>query len=694
MATYALKPWLVQFGAGLEVQSFVSPFDDGSSYEAEIPAAQGKRCLGWHGEWLLMRDDATAGCFLLHLASHRTVHLPPLPDPPGPGESSALALASETAPPDCTVVLSVHESRWLLHCRPGDTEWGRLSEFEGDDGVDFLDGAAIAQGRRVYVTTMGGVVAVLDATPSSPVPRVESSGATTLPPTCPTHMRTTTHLLLESQGDIIFCVRLYLQPHGRQRRVVDVDIHVKRRAEDTWESVDTIGGRAVFIGGRNSCLVSDAARAKLQPNCIHVLGMPRDGGIPLYTIVLDDMSIRCKLVQGSFDAGGDEAYWAVPICFEQEEPSKDTTSCEVSGAKLGEKQGDQNASSTSLWSSLPRDLLELIVQEVTFMDSLRLPAVCKGWSGLTRSTSTPIHDAKSPLLLTTRSRTQCRFATFNPMTGKMYDLGIYISSGDPEPQVLRCSKRGWVLVTEGDGCVSVMNPLKGLIVYLPPMDNDFFSGITFVSEAGSPDFMVVCVSDWRGLGTTTVRTWRNDDEDWTVTEFEYDVPFLFPTASHNPVLFEGEFYCLGTDGRLGVFNPNKMTWRVLAKPEPLYDENTMEQNEQRYLVVWKGQLVAIFTVPHGGPMRTFRLDRSQMAWSELEDLSDAVLFFDSRDALARPAIRDDLGNRIYVQSFAETNDGASNAVFYSVKIRQYCPAFYGNIEPVNAIWFEPNLQDL
>ncbi|CAN6313741.1 unnamed protein product [Urochloa humidicola] len=685
MSTYALKPWLVQLGAVLEVQSFVCPFDDGSSYEAEIPeTAQGKRCLGWHGEWLLMREDATAGCFLLHLASHRTVHLPPLPDPPGPGESSfALALASETAsPPDSTVVLSVREDRWLLHCRPGDTEWGRLSVFPGDDDVlDFLDGAAIAHGTRVYVTTMGGAVAVLDATPSSPVPRVESSDAT-LPPTCPTHLRTTSHLLLESSQGDIFCVRLYLQPHGRlQRRVVDVDIHVKRRSEDTWESVDGIGGRAVFIGGHNSSLVSDAARAKLQPNCIHVLGMPRDGGIPLYTIVLDDMSIRCKLVQGSFDAGGDEAYWAIPICFEQES-SKDSTSCEVSGAKLGEKQGGQNASSTSLWSSLPRDLLELIVQEVTFMDSLRLPAVCKGWSGLTRST--PIHDAKSPLLLTTRARTQGRLATFNPMTGKKYDLGIYISSGDPEPQVLRCSQRGWVLVTEGDGYVSLMNPLKGLIVYLPPMDNDYFSGITFVSEPGSPDFMVVCVSDWRGLGTTTVRTWRNDDEDWTVTEFEYDVPFLFPTASHNPVLFEGEFYCLGRDGRLGVFNPNKMTWRVLAKPEPLYDANTMEQNEQRYLVVWKGQLIAIFT-----PMHTFRLDRSQMAWSELEDLSDAVLFLDSRDALARPATRDDLGNRIYVQRFTETDDGASNAVFYSVKKCQYCPAFYGNIEPVNAIWFEP-----
>jgi hypothetical protein len=384
--------------------------------------------------------------------------------------------------------------------------------------------------------------------------------------------------------------------------------------------------------------------------------------------------------------------------FEQQESSKDNNA----GAKLEEEEEEQRVHKDSRdddddhvvspWSSLPRDLLELIVQEVTFVDYLRLPSVCKGWSGLTRSRSTPIHDAKSPLLLTSRARTQGRLATFDPKTGKKYDLGIYVRSGDPKPQVLRCSNRGWVLVTEGDDYVYMMNPLKGVILHLPLTDKHYLNGVTIISEPGSPDFMVVCVSNWRGR-TMTARTWRNDDEVWTVTKPEHqEEEFFFPMASHNPVSFDGEVYYLGRDGRLGVFNPNKMTWRVLAKPEPLYDEISMDQNEQCYLVVWKQQLIAIFTVPHGEPMRTFRLDRSQMAWSELKDLSDVVLFMDCRNVLARPATRGQLGNRVYVQSFAQTDGGAPTAVFYSVKKRQYCPAFYGNnIEPVNSIWFEPNL---
>ncbi|KAL6867285.1 hypothetical protein ACP4OV_015309 [Aristida adscensionis] len=696
---FATKPWVVQLGANAgPTRSFVNPFD-GASYEAAVPAAQGKRCLGWHGEWLLMLDGAATECFLLHFASQRRVDLPPLPEPPDPDECFAFALSGGAAPPDCTVVLSVRGDRRLRHCRPGDTGWGRLGVFDGmDDELDPMfeedshSGAVVGHGGRVHLTTRCDMVGVLDAA-SSEAPRVESND-TTLPATCPLHHHIGRHLV-ESRGDI-FYVRLYIQHRGRQRKVVNVDVHVKERPKDSWESVESIGGRAIFIGGHNSAVVTNVAEAGLQPNRIHVLGLPCDDGTPLYTISLDGMiSIGCRLLQGLPGEGGDHAYWVVPTwyCFEHESSTKDNAgvvSCETSGS-AGQEHGDEpDAVSTSSWSDLPGDLLELIVQEVSFLDALRLRAVCRDWSSVTPR---PIQDAKSPLLLTTRARTEGGLATFDPMTGRKYDLGFYIHTGDPEPQALRCSRQGWVLLTEGEYCLMLVNPLKGLFVDLPPMDNHFFSGITFLSVPGSPDFMVVCVSDWRGLGTTTVRTWRHGQEDWTVTEFEYDVPFLFRTGSHNPVLLDDELYCLGKDGRLGVFNPSTLAWRILAKPLPLYDEIGMEKNEHCYLAEWKGQLIAIFTVPHGEPIRMFKLDRSQREWSVLEDLADAVLFLDGRDALAKPATRKDLGNRIYLQRFCET-DVATHAVYYSVGSRRYCPGFYGNTEPVNAIWFEPKLRDL
>ncbi|KAL6645018.1 hypothetical protein ACP70R_016626 [Stipagrostis hirtigluma subsp. patula] len=657
---FMAKPWFVQFSANPgPTRAFLNPFD-GSSYTAVIPAAQGKRCLGWHGEWLLMLDDVTMECFLLHLASQHKVYLPPLLELPGSDESFVFALSSEAAPPDCTVVLSVREDRWLQYCRPGDKEWGRLSVFEGmdsdDDLVEFdsLSGAIVGHGGKVHVTTRRDIVVVVDAT--SKTPRVESNYIM-LSPTCPLHHWIGRHLVV-SCGDI-FYVRLYLQPYGRRhRKVVNVDIHVKEHCKDSWESVESIGDRAIFIGGHNSCVVTSTAGARLEPNRIHALGLPHDG----------------------------------TFRFEQESSTDngDVVSSE-GGAEPGEDNGDETKSRqavpSTLWSSLPADLLELIVQKVSFLDSLRLQAVCRGWS---RLASKPIQNAKSPLLLIAQGRTEASLITFDPMTGKKYELGVYISSRDPEPQVLRCSRHGWVLITEGEYCLFLMNPLKGLVLHLPPMDNHFFNGITFLSSPGSPDFMVVCVSDWRGLGTTTVRTWQPKNEDWIVTEFEYDVSF--PMAYHNPVLFEDELYCLGRDGSLGVFNPSNMTWKVLAKPEPIYDDIEMEQNEHCCLVEWTGQLIAIFTAPRGEPIRMFKLDRSQMAWLELDDLAGAVLFLDSRDALARPAAREHLGNKIYLQSFTE-DDGAALATCYSLETRQYCPAFYGKTEPINAVWFEPNLQD-
>jgi hypothetical protein len=57
----------------------------------------------------------------------------------------------------------------------------------------------------------------------------------------------------------------------------------------------------------------------------------------------------------------------------------------------------------------------------------------------------------------------------------------------------------------------------------------------------------------------------------------------------------------------------------------------------------------------------------------------AEMFFLARTATRR----DDIGNNVYVQSFAETDHAAATAVFWIV--------FYGIVEPVNSNWFEPNL---
>jgi hypothetical protein len=86
------------------------------------------------------------------------------------------------------------------------------------------------------------------------------------------------------------------------------------------------------------------------------------------------------------------------------------------------------------------------------------------------------------------ARTDGLLATFNPMTGKKYELGYCTSSDEPEPRAHRCSWHGWVLGKEGDDEVFLLNPTKGRIMHLPPMTRGpFFGSISFTSVLGSPD---------------------------------------------------------------------------------------------------------------------------------------------------------------------------------------------------------------
>ena len=83
----------------------------------------------------------------------------------------------------------------------------------------------------------------------------------------------------------------------------------------------------------------------------------------------------------------------------------------------------------------------------------------------------------------------------------------------------------------------------------------------------------------------------------------------FHVAYNNPIYFRGEFYCLGRKGSLAVFNPSNNTWRMLGKPEPIYAElNVFDDDHEGakfcYLVELEGDLVSVFLCatrrsPHG-----------------------------------------------------------------------------------------------
>jgi hypothetical protein len=301
------QPWVVQFN-GTSKPALVAPFDGCRSHETDMAALQGKRCLGLDGDWALMLDELTRECFLMSFAgttnwqSATVISLPPLPEDTMPPSYLPFGCLSNQTPPDCTVMLDFSREQPLLYCRPGDQDWSSLPvEFAVER--DLFDGP-ITPGHqgKVYATTMVSVVAV-DS--SGPAPAVERTDIRH-PPPCPVHKMYECFPVHCPGTDELFLVRCC--NFGFLGDLVDAKVFRWNQEGNAWETFESIGDRTFFVG-RNSFAVPSAAEAGTQSNCVHVLRRVY-GVFGIYTVSLDDMTIRFSIIEGCDDET--ETFWVLP----------------------------------------------------------------------------------------------------------------------------------------------------------------------------------------------------------------------------------------------------------------------------------------------------------------------------------------------------------------------------------------------
>ncbi|CAL5021535.1 unnamed protein product [Urochloa decumbens] len=695
-----------------------------------IDAMRGnKRCVACTGtNWFLVLDEVTRECFLTTLfttapppseESVAVVPLPPMPpeDPPKQLDflfNCALSAPSPTAPAaGCVVVLGLAGETYLRYCRLGDDAWSQL-DVTFDDYA-FFDGAVACHGGRIYATTTGSYSVVVDAT-AAPAP---AARRVKIPGPFPSNHPTRPYLVGTDDGGAgagdLYFVRPYF--FGFPEEVVGVDVCRWDPSRGAWRQVDGIGDVTLFVG-RNSVAVSPATEAGTEPNTVHVLRSRHDG-VRIFTFSMDDMTIRCTFV--GIDEDCDEydddettpapetsAYWSLPSDgrFKFELP------------RQGGSQGDGQEKSISRpdpttsecppqWSSLPTDLLaNHVVPKLSFIDFLHLKSVCKDWSGI----STPIRDTKAcPLLVAPAKPSGGSLDIFDPVTKNKYTLSVHVPSvtapDDSASLMLHCSKDGWLLVSRGHYSFFLMNPFKrgdDAIVALPPVhDLFYFKGISFCSTPGSHDFMVMIVEALQDYDIVTVRTWRPGQVSWG-QQTDFDCEVRFRLATHNPLFLDGEFYCLARDGKLGALDPKTMAWRVLDVLEPIVPESfaTGKEGLSAFLAEWKGEVVVVLRYTDvEDPIDIFRLDRERMAWSKVEELEDGAVFWDRKQVSLRPSwslAQSFSCNKLYEPTFTETDDGVRECIFYSLDTKEYSNgsySLYGLKEPINALWFQPNLDD-
>ncbi|CAL4968902.1 unnamed protein product [Urochloa decumbens] len=643
-----------------------------------IDAMRGnKRCVACTGtNWFLVLDEVTRECFLTSLfittappseaSSVAVVPLPPMPpeDPPKQLEflfNCALSAPSPTAPAaGCVVVLGLAGETYLRYCRLGDDAWSQL-DVTFDDYA-FFDGAVACHGGKIHATTTGSYSVVVDAT-AAPAP---AARRVKIPGLFPSNHPTRPYLVGTDDGGAgagdLYFVRPYF--FGFPEEVVGVDVCRWDPSRGAWRQVDGIG--------------DDALRGQKQRR-----GVAGDGG--------GDRT-QHRPCPEECDEHDDEttpppetsAYWSVPSDgrFKFELP------------RQGGSQGDGQEKSISRpepttsacppkWSTLPTDLLaKHVVPKLSFIDFLHLKSACKDWSGI----STPIRDTKAwPLLVAPAKPTSGggSLDIFDPVTKNKHTLSVHVPSvtapDDSASLMLHCSKDGWLLVSRGHYSFFLMNPFKrgdDAIVVVPPVhDLFYFKGISFCSTPGSHDFMVMIVEALQDYESTTSLQLGHGDL---------------------------EFYCLARDGKLGAFDPKTMAWRVLDVLEPIVPESfaTGREGLSAFLAEWKGEVVVVLRYTDvEDPIDIFRLDRERMAWSKVEELQDGAVFWDRKQVSLRPSwslAQSFSCNKLYEPTFTETDNGVRECIFYSLDTKEYSNGsynLYGLKEPINALWFQPNLDD-
>ncbi|KAJ4754427.1 F-box protein family-like [Rhynchospora pubera] len=686
--SFGSRPWLFQMhGSTKQTCTFFDPMNN-SLEERILPEfLRGKACLGCYEEWVLLADELTRECFFLSIISFSKIYLPPFPECPDIFQT-IVSISSPLDTSNCIVILVCFSKTFLLVCSPSRKRWKKVPLKYFNKNIGSLGGPSVIYNEQLFVMDTMGVTLVIDVAPLIKG-CVKMSIIDHLWP-CPVSPSLYTYLV-KCAGDL-FSVLVHSYGSGKMITHVEVRRLELSGNEMHWRRVQDIGDHTFFLAGRCGRSLPANKAWGLQRNCIYV-PVDYSDGARFYKFCLDDGLLTFTFL---LETNGElnRLQWALPTKMMQTVEEDIFNSCHVTRSNAtdstvtGKEDEFQMVNISRRWDELPIELVELFFPRLSLVDCLRLPSVCKGWF---KAASSFVQKGKVwPWLmhLPNLKYQSCKF--FDPLCCKEYTLKINADVVGRDHLALRFSKNGWVVVTEGNKRVFILNPFTAQVINLPPLLRDYiFDGISFISEPTSPDFVVYGFFFQICGEFVKISSWRPGEEEWTVLEFRPSVPF-FP-SSNNPVLCRGEFFCLGRKGELGVFNPELETWMVLCKPEPVHTTEPEYGIEYCHLLEFNGDLISVFRTDDTKKLIcVFKLDQLEMKWEKLENLGDVMFFVDYRNSIAIPSPEKKYANRIYVPRFEGSMD-SKKGVFYSMEDNRYHPSLHTVEEPLTCVWIEPKL---
>ncbi|XP_072968410.1 F-box/kelch-repeat protein At1g57790-like [Typha angustifolia] len=388
--------------------------------------------------------------------------------------------------------------------------------------------------------------------------------------------------------------------------------------------------------------------------------------------------------------------------------------------KLGRREDLHRVVSAAArsWSDLPLDVLRLVASRVPLPDHPHMSLVCKTWR---RSVRQVYPADRSPVLLHYKRWGSGIFHCYSPLFNKTFVLRC---PADLSGTKICSARDGWLMLRRNSQVI-LANPITGVAHHLAlPQHCHYFM---YVSFAGPPSDCTVFAIETFIPESVRISVYRRGS--WASPRtYENNCRFKISPRS-NPVYHRGSFYCLGSKGELGVYDPEKDTWTVLAKPINFYPAKSSNCGES-FLIESEGELLSVLTGKFGRRVRVFRLNEVDMVWEKIESLVGRrrrSLFVRSAMSISStPSIDHRMNNKVYfprvhgepeiIESEVERsgdriffvpkcssregddetrrrNEGDHGGICCcDLENRKYSE-YFGSNEYLYSIWFEPRLSD-
>ncbi|KAF8410732.1 hypothetical protein HHK36_003269 [Tetracentron sinense] len=675
-------PWLViPHGKTSKDQTFYSILEPEKNYLRRIPEFRRKFCWASDHGWMVMSDDEDSAddhYFLWNPVSLETIQLPPL-SLKTREQSYKCTLSSPPSNPDCMVLFFGTRIRVILFCRPRDQQWTKR-DYDEETEKDIIRGAVGFKGKIYALTFTWTRLVVIDAVkPDHLSIRLLEAKKPKLPP----NTRTLKQYLMESCGELFVVYKIFLFLSCNEISTIEafrMDFYQLQ-----WVKAENLDDRVFFLG-ENGSMSCYATELRVRGGCTYFT-FPRDKS--LYKFNQEDGAVSVSLPCPNLPTPWFSPTWVMPNLRQEDVHPKieeeENDEKEMEDMKDEGQEGLVRVTAVVKernWFDLPWDILTLIAGRLLLVDYMYFRSTCR----TCRLVAPPIQwrtasvglemESLSPWLMFLKKEDgNCNF--IDPKHNDTYLMNISELFG----ATIRFSKGGWLLMSQGDHSMFFFNPFTRSKIQLPDLHREcyIFSGISFSSLPTSSDCVVFCISEMIAYFIC------KGDEDWN--HFYIDYKIFMPYAN-NPVFYNEAFYCLGEEGKVGVFDlRNEFSWTVLAKPE-----KPCTSIYHYYLAECDGELLSVFVGYMGNFVEVFRLNCSMMAWIKVKSLGNHMLFISHSSSISAVAKTPEMANKIYFSKFR-----SDSIVYYSLETGRFhsfgsehsMMNFYDLREHVYCGWIEP-----